>query len=54
MLPTALLQPTVWKVLAPKALSTEEWLENALAQWLDMGRSLPGILIAMLVKNRLN
>ena len=45
MLPTALLSTQSEGFGTPVALSTEEWLENALAQWLDMGEEFAGILI---------
>ena len=45
MLPTALLSTQSEGFGTPVALSTEEWLETALAQWLDMGEEFAGILI---------
>ncbi|TFZ15159.1 pyridoxal kinase [Limosilactobacillus fermentum] len=45
MLPTTLLSTQSEGFGTPVALSTEEWLENTLAQWLDMGEEFAGILI---------
>jgi pyridoxine kinase len=45
MLPTALLSTQSEGFGTPVSLSTEDWIEAALAQWLDMGEKFAGILV---------
>ena len=45
MLPTTLLSTQSEGFGTPVSLSTEDWIEAALAQWLDMGEKFAGILV---------